>query len=164
MNQELDYTPIIESLEEGAKDWLQTNTPERIRERVNKKLDAHVDNLILTILGMEYKFGSWAVDHCNGKGRQTEIGDYLSNRIREDVKAWMDQIELPTLTKKVEDSIKEKYKAQLQNTINQKMYEAQKEYAEKFVNDLITQMTAFSDGKNIEKLYELLLGNSNESK
>lgn len=62
--------------EELAKNW----TEDKIRFRINNTLDAHFLQLVKISLGFsKSSWGdNWEVDHCNGRGGNTEITAQIS--------------------------------------------------------------------------------------
>lgn len=96
---ELPVDSILPVIAATVAEWKVANNPEVIREKVLAALNKQGDALTLKLLGFSSDWsGKWSIDHCNGRGGESAVGDYYRKAQAEGIKTWLETMPLPTLT------------------------------------------------------------------
>ena len=91
---------LVEVINAALDSWHKANTPEAIREKVHKSLDASSKEVVLKLLGFNNRWSNgWELDHCNGRNGNSVIGEYLKKNQEQVLHEWFAKIPLPELTK-----------------------------------------------------------------
>jgi hypothetical protein len=88
---------------------------EQVMAEVIKDLNAAKRAVTLKMMGLDNRWGKWAIDHCNG--RESPITQYLTAEHNELIKKWVQASIKEVLTtefeKKLKEDIKKAFKAAL---------------------------------------------------
>lgn len=94
-----------------------------IEKTVRDRLDRHSEEVLMKLMGFSRDFqGRWEIDHCNGRGGNSNISDFLKSSQEAAVKEWLTQIELPKMSPAFKTKIKEDLRRIYENEINSKVY------------------------------------------
>jgi len=125
-----------------AEDWAQ-NAESHINQKVSDILSSRLDSLILTICGLESSqikgdFRYWKVDHCNGRGGNSPVGQILLEAVKSTLSDISKDIhisndELAQIRKTMNDEYIRSYKMQVSNRASS----LGKEHADKYIKRTI---------------------------
>lgn len=139
MNREDALKPIVEMLDEQVKVSLSKLSPKDITKSIVEDFMSARAKVIYQLMGLEYGHGSgggWKIDHCNGRGGNSPLGDYLKKACEAEL--------LPEITRLTREYIEENR-------------ESFKEIIEKAVKDDLQRGTIFSARRAIEQEMKQLL-------
>lgn len=120
-----DLIPVIAN---AIEEWKQKNTATEIKKKVVTHLDKSAQEILLKLLGFDNHWGSWSVDHCNGRSGNSTAGDFLKEIQGVAIKEWLQQVKLPempaALKKNLQAEMKHQYakalRYELENAVNRK--------------------------------------------
>ncbi len=118
--------------------WKAKQTPEQIRDMVFNDMDKKKKEILLKLMGFDKDWhNEFKLDHCNGRSGNSIAGDYLQRIQKESIEAWLDQCEIPKLTKKELDEITKSLRAEYVHRIKMKLRDLVFAQAEKDAKTLL---------------------------
>lgn len=126
----------------AVAEWKNKNTPEKFAKDVETLLTKRSEEIVLKLLGFDNHWGRWEVDHCNGRGGESAMGDYLRSTQKAAIEQWLRNVELPAIpaqaTKKMKSDYLYEYKEQMAKHLQQAAHKRAEEDAQKIVDQLTT--------------------------
>ena len=89
---------VVTHIHAALSDWKSKNTPETIKATVTKQLDKAADEVLYKLLGFDFRYSKWDVDHCNGRSGESAAGDYLRKHKQTAIEEWFKSAELPPMS------------------------------------------------------------------
>jgi hypothetical protein len=113
------HEQVKAEVEKATASWLKSRftDPDSLTKHVHATLDKERDVIIAKLLGFEHdKWSSrkpidWEVDHCNGRAGESSAGQFLNEKGKEAVKAWLESLipNLPPPSKQLEEAALKEY-------------------------------------------------------
>ena len=73
----------IQTIEQSIDEWVQDNSPAKIKKNVHEQLAKKQKEIMLKLLGFESYYGdAYKIDYCNGRAGQSAIGDYIKDNLQ----------------------------------------------------------------------------------
>ena len=151
-----ELLPVIAA---AVAEWKVDNTPEKIKERVQKHLTKSGEEITLKLLGFNkdtWRESAWELDHCNGRSGNSAAGDYLRKQQQVAIQEWLSTVTLPPLSAKAQkDMVNEyisDYKTEMRSILRRKACEQASEHA----NELISKVVASNNLANHLKVMQLI--------
>jgi len=83
--------------------WIEENlkSPQDLAAKVSDHLDRQVNTILGQLLGFDSRYGNWEVDHCNGRGGESLVGNFIKEIAGKEAAGWLldKMVPLPELTK-----------------------------------------------------------------
>ena len=147
---------LLPVISQAVADWKAKNTPEDLKARVTKRLNANTDEIIFKLLGFNNGWNKWELDHCNGRSGESAAGDYLRKVQSEAIREWLESVEIPPMPV----SLKKKYQTEFNSRYNahvmQLIQRAAEDQANRDVNALLTEFTNFNQLSHHLQMMKLL--------
>lgn len=152
------FQVVLESIVLALNEWHALHTPEEIKRDLFARMDKAQQEILLKLLGFNKDSwnGGWELDHCNGRSGESAAGDYLRTQQTENIKAWLDQVNLPKLPKKAIDSLIAEYQTKFDFEITRQLDAMAKKAAVGYMESLMSQLTETSAADQYNKVLELL--------
>lgn len=153
MSLENPIDDLLPEIAAAVEKWKGTNTPQKLRDDIFRRLDKERDVILLKLLGFDASYGGWSLDHCNGRAGESTAGTFLKNAQAEAIKEWLSTTVLPTLTDERRESIMKGMTQQYESLFREGLKKAM---AEKATADVKTVMETVSKSNNIDKYLKML--------
>ena len=148
------------AIQEAYSEWLDKNSPEKIKKDCLKVLNESSEEILRKLLGFNKdSWGKWSLDHCNGRHGNSAAGDYIRKHQAAAVDAWLSQVDLPKLTLQMKKSMEEHAQNAFTRAFNKQLREKVETFAQKQADEFFNTLVE-SQSKQVEqqlKLLELLL-------
>lgn len=130
-------TNVMESIQDAFSVWIKKQTPQYIKETVRRELDKDSAEILRKLLGFDKNWNAWELDHCNGRKGESSAGDYLVKHQAAAVNEWLEQVELPKITKEMEKALQNEFIQDVHRTLARKLEIFANEFAEEEAQRLI---------------------------
>lgn len=152
------FQDVLESIVLALNQWHAIHTPEEIKRDMFARMDKAQQEILLKLLGFNKDSwnGEWKLDHCNGRIGESAAGDYLRKQQAENVKAWLDQVELPKIPTKAIESLIKEYQDKFDYEVTRQLDTMAKEAAAEYLDTLMKPLTETSAADQYNKVLELL--------
>ena len=152
------FQVVLESIVLALNQWHAIHTPEEIKRDLFARMDKAQQEILLKLLGFNKDSGDggWKLDHCNGRSGESAAGYYLRKQQAENVKAWLDQVELPKIPKKAVDTLVSEYQNIFNREISRQLEILAKNAASEYMDTLLKSLTETSATDQYNKVLELL--------
>lgn len=150
------FQVVLESIVLALNEWHALHTPEEIKRDLFARMDKAQQQILLKLLGFNNSWGNWELDHCNGRSGDSAAGDYLRKQQAENIKAWLDQVTLPKIPKKVIDSLVAEYQSNFDREITRHLEVMAKQAATEYLDKVKAQLTETSAADQYNKILEML--------
>lgn len=132
----------------AVDEWQEKNPPDVIKQKIFDRLDSMQEEIAMKLLGFDARWGTWGVDHCNGRSGNSAAGDYLRNVQQVAIQQWLEQLKFPAMTpaqkKQIDASIAAQYKETMASSLRSRA-------AEQAYEDLNKVFAELSDTSLIDK-------------
>ena len=131
-----------EKHEQAIMGWLKRQESD-IEKNVTKMLDARLEELVAKMMGFDYRYGRWELDHCNGRDGESAAGDWLRNRAKKAIEDWLEKQagDLPALPSAAAKSLGSEYQrillSQVHHHLETAVAETAREIAGKIASAII---------------------------
>lgn len=125
---ELSVDSILQRVNTLVESWAAKNlTPDALEKRITNLLEYHQKTVFLSLMGFEDRYGSWAIDHCNGRSGNSIAGDVLRQKHTEALKRFFEKhfpddtiLEFtPEETAKLQAQYRQEYNRQVESQIRE---------------------------------------------
>jgi hypothetical protein len=138
-----DLLPVILS---AIDKWKDKNKEDDITKKVHNLLDTNRNEITLKLLGFDNRWGSWELDHCNGRSGESAAGDYLRKVQNDAIEDWLKQVKLPVLNKtlstQMQKKLKEEYDQYLKRYLSDYAQAQASKDAKEIIDDLFSTARA----------------------
>lgn len=143
----------------AIEEWKANNTPPQLTSRVHQILDKNSKEIVLKLLGFNSNWGSWELDHCNGRAGESAAGDYLRQVQKKAIDEWLSSVKLPPMESTVTESMINDCKAEYRRFLDLYLREYAQSEADKHAKEIISSLFSTSKADGMMKLQSLLQGN-----
>lgn len=144
---------LLPEIAAAVEKWRGTNTPQKLRDDIFRRLDKERDVIVLKLLGFDSSYGGFQLDHCNGRGGNSTAGDFLKAAQSEAIKEWLSRTTLPVLTDERRESILRSCSQHYESLFREGLKKA---IAEKAKADIDAVMVEITKSNNIDKYLKVL--------
>ena len=142
---EYDPAPLDQALNAGLQavmEWKHSQDPIKIKKRVTDLLEKNLEQGIITLLGFDYRWGKWEVDHCNGRSGESSVGDYMKQQHSVAIKEFFDSLDIktlitPTLRNKLSAVVKKEMEWRLEGMVRDRINIVLAEQMSQLVKELV---------------------------
>ncbi len=138
----------------AAEDYIADNPPEKVVKQTLEVLEENRNDILHTLLGFEvdrWGKGHFKVDHCNGRGGESAVGDYLRREQSKAIENWLKTAELGELCEGTQADMRKEFNKIYRGRIESLVKEHAKQLALKHFNELVEQ-DALGDLANMDSL------------
>lgn len=129
---------VIDQISVAMHQWSEEQV-ETIGTKVRQRLDQHRDEVLMKLMGFDKDYaGRWQIDHCNGRGGNSNISDFLKTTQEANVKEWLSQIKLPVMSPSFKRDIEKQLQSMYQHEIQNMIYAMAKARANRDLEELLT--------------------------
>ena len=148
-----DLLPVILS---AIDKWKENNKEEDITAKVHKLLDNNSKEITLKLLGFDNKWGSWELDHCNGRSGESVAGDYLRKVQNQAIDDWLKQVKLPVLNKTLSTQMQKHLEVQYDQYLKQYLRDYAQTQASKDAKEIIDELFSTARADAVLQLANLI--------
>lgn len=125
---ELSVDSILQQVNALVESWAAKNlTPDALEKHITNLLEYHQKTVFLKLMGFDKRFGSWELDHCNGRSGNSLAGDILRQKHTEAIKRFFEKhfpddtiLEFtPEETAKIQEQYRSEYNRQVEYQIRE---------------------------------------------
>lgn len=148
---------ILPYIAAAVAEWKVENSPEIVRQRVLESLNKQGEALTLKLLGFNTNWsGKWEVDHCNGRGDESAVGDYFKKCQSAAIKEWLETMPMPSLTPAEKKALQKDWRYEYKQSLERAIRDGIQEQASADAAVLIKQMSQSGQIDNYLKTMALL--------
>ena len=148
-----DLLPVILS---AIDKWKDKNKEDDITKKVHKLLDNNSDEITLKLLGFDNKWGSWELDHCNGRSGESVAGDYLRKVQNQAIDDWLKQVKLPVLNKTLSTQMQKHLEVEYDQYLKQYLRDYAQTQASKDAKEIIDDLFSSARADAVLQLANLI--------
>lgn len=131
---------IIAEMATAMHQWQQDRLKD-IKQQVYLRLDAHRDEVLRKLMGFNRSHdGRWEIDHCNGRGGESAISDWLKTSQKAAIDEWLKATELPQMTAKFKADTEKSLRSSYEGEIRTLSYSMGRAKAQKDMKDLMDKV------------------------
>ena len=121
--------------DEAAQKWV-AEQHDVIEDTIKVMLDKRLDEIVGKMLGFDLRWGTWEVDHCNGRAGESAAGDWLRQRAGLAVMDWLDKQakSLLPLPAKAAAALRTSYQEQLEDELRRDLMQKARQDAKDLLN------------------------------
>jgi hypothetical protein len=150
---------IIEQTNKAVEGWLEENPPDKLAAETRKILDRDSREVLRKLMGFDKRYSGWQVDHCNGRGGASPIGERLKELRADVLEEWITTVEFPPLTEKMKKSMIETYTSVYLNQFNARIKDTALRAANDAADTVLAELDALPQLASEQALRILLQGN-----
>ena len=119
----------IQAIEQSIDQWVEDNSPQKIKKEVHEELTKHQREVMLKLLGFDKrsytsKSNAYTIDHCNGRNGNSVIGDYIQSAVKPAVEEFVSKFPL-TITPSLEEKLRKEVEKEFETTL---VYQVKKHF------------------------------------
>ena len=164
MAQTNNVFEYIQTIEQSVDEWVQENSPAKIKKNVHEHLAKKQKEIMLKILGFEPTYGdAYKIDHCNGRSGESVIGDYIKANLQPAIHEFVSNFPLELspktleyihkdIQKEFESKAQYRIKEQMRQGFDKRIQEIQQDYL-----DAILAQYGIEKGKDPLEAYNNLM-------
>ena len=139
MAKRVNLSKLAAEAQRAAEDWLAEQS---VDDRVIAALNTRVSEIAAKLLGFNCSWNRWEVDHCNGRGGESAVGDYLREKCGDGVKKWLDDLSgnLPPLPRDARSSLVKSYHSYLEQEILNLLKKRARDDAVAIVEEIVSSV------------------------
>lgn len=118
--------PVIAS---AVEQWRTKHTPEQLESRVTTLLNSKSDEIVAKMLGFNYSYGRWELDHCNGRSGNSAAGDYMRQCHKDAIEKWLAKVTMPVLPKVINQQLRKSLQAEFNRSLEKALCDKVVAYA-----------------------------------
>lgn len=142
----LPVDEVFSLIAKATKEWQDKNKGDEITKAVFKRLDSSRDEVIAKLLGFDFRWNKWELDHCNGRSGNSFIGKLFSEGIEKQVRDWVNKNTndlnfSSELTKAMINDARREYKDALRQALRDEVHCQASAAAKKIIDELSGSQT-----------------------
>ena len=132
---------LPEYIEKETQKVLKQYTARTIQNRIHDILDSSVESVLCRAIGMDKRFGDWEVVHCNGRGGESKVSDWLQQNAHKAVDDWLKKAmgQLPPIPKDAVKSMRKEYLEHIERRVKERIRDRADDEAEKIVDEIFEE-------------------------
>lgn len=151
---------LLGTIAQVTEEWKALNTPEAVKKKVFKQLDAVSDEVVMKLLGFDCRWDKkWEIDHCNGRAGESAAGDFIREAHNEAIKEWLGQVIMPQLTPALKKKLQKMAQDEYENYITRHIRSAVTARAEMDLKQFIQDLAETPSLEGFVKLRSLIAPN-----
>ena len=118
----------IQTIEQSIDEWVQENSPAKIKKNVHDHLSQAQTDIMLKLLGFEKSYynnpHTYKVDHCNGRSGESAIGEYIKANLQPALEEFVSKFPLklsPKATQLIHEDIQSEFERKARFMIKDKV-------------------------------------------
>lgn len=162
--KELSDNDLLEVslLDEGVEKFIENDVNRLTNEaydELKKSFKETLKSNVLKVIGFEYRWNQWDVDHCNG--RMSQLTTYMSEKVKNMITAELDkllQVDVEQLMKPVRQTLVKDFQEAFEREARNRIREQAAASAADFVKDIMDKQMQKFQRAAIQKAKTAFLG------
>lgn len=138
--------------------WKEKNSEKALTQRVHALLDDNAETIVFKLLGFDNRWGTWELDHCNGRKGESAAGDFLKQVQKAAIQDWLKSVKLPELNKTLSAAMQKSLNQDYENFLRDYLNKYAREEADKTAKEIIESLFSQSKVDGMFKLQKLIQG------
>lgn len=147
---------LLVTIATAVESWKVAQDPEKLKKTIFDKLDSKRDEVMLKLLGFNDSWGTWEVDHCNGRSGESYIGDFLKTTQQKAIKEWLETAFPLTISPKTLTSLQKRVQKEYEQCIEQSLRSVIRDKADKDLANLLGKILESNQLANYIKAMQLI--------